>query len=315
MSKTDILNGDSFDDMLLSYYPSPYPSPGLSSSLKALSVAQEDTDSSEPSSSENKALVDASATASSINQKSEVRVTENAGRLPGGVESIKGHQNAQNRNLLPKPTFAGPKLRCRACRRELAALDHLIEHEPGKGQLAFEHRKRETGQAKYAADSKASASAPSPAFEQAFGATPSRQTPVAGAEDAPSPRTEVASPQAGPVKPAIQTGASLNARLPPHLAALRGAMRGPAPQAQAQPQAPQPSRSMMLHSPECSAYFVEPMAWMSALADGEVSGRLQCPAKKCGAKLGSWDWAGMQCGCGAWVTPAFALHRSKVDEV
>ena len=71
----------------------------------------------------------------------------------------------------------------------------------------------------------------------------------------------------------------------------------------------------MLKSPTCSAYFVEPMAWMSYLADGAVTGRLTCPAPKCAAKLGSWDWAGMQCACGAWITPAFALHRSKVDEV
>ena len=70
----------------------------------------------------------------------------------------------------------------------------------------------------------------------------------------------------------------------------------------------------MLKSPLCSSYFLEPMAWMESLSSGEVTGRLNCPTPKCGQKLGSWDWAGMQCACGAWVTPAFSLHRSKVDE-
>ncbi|KAJ1021692.1 hypothetical protein NDA16_003828 [Ustilago loliicola] len=73
--------------------------------------------------------------------------------------------------------------------------------------------------------------------------------------------------------------------------------------------------SPMLKSPTCSSYFIEPMAWMSDLSGGQVTGRLNCPSPKCGVKLGSWDWAGMQCGCGSWVTPAFALHRSKVDEI
>jgi dual specificity phosphatase 12 len=31
--------------------------------------------------------------------------------------------------------------------------------------------------------------------------------------------------------------------------------------------------------------------------------------------LGNWDWAGMQCGCGAWITPAFAVARGRIDEV
>ncbi|DBB11429.1 TPA: hypothetical protein ACH3X3_006841 [Trebouxia sp. C0006] len=34
---------------------------------------------------------------------------------------------------------------------------------------------------------------------------------------------------------------------------------------------------------------------------------------KCKARLGSYNWAGSQSESGAWVTPAFQLHHSKVD--
>ena len=33
----------------------------------------------------------------------------------------------------------------------------------------------------------------------------------------------------------------------------------------------------------------------------------------CNARLGSYNWAGSQSESGAWVTPAFQLHHSKVD--
>ena len=40
-------------------------------------------------------------------------------------------------------------------------------------------------------------------------------------------------------------------------------------------------------------------------------GKLACP--KCAGRLGAFSWAGEQCGCGCWVTPAFQLHVSRVD--
>ncbi|PWY99261.1 hypothetical protein BCV70DRAFT_200843 [Testicularia cyperi] len=509
MSKTDILNGDSMDDMLLSYYPSPYPSPALSSAIKgltpfsppdasdstSLSPTRETTSSqllrknsnarphhhdqkrddspptdsalsattslslpqpafastSQPliaspeplseSSSSNKvaqlgshfasmdtASSSAPATGSSSSQSSlgqtneekrkttideagEVKVTANSGRLPGGVSNIRGHEGANNRGSLPRPTFTGPKLRCRSCRRELAAFDHVVIHEPGKGQMAFEHRKRDTG---HGNSTVASDTAGNISSLQKFGARQSRddamtssqdhsntaatsepvteqsqttqaappsssaQTPVSAsatasesvlhqkAPDTPEAATLQQQAQTQPQRRQIQSAASLASRLPPHLAALRG---GGAARARAPAPAPAPasvpastssvpsvpssavssgrvtspdttasastsasgsargwtdanpssavgmSARSMLHSSACSSYFIEPMAWMSALSDGEVTGRLNCPNAKCEHKLGSWDWAGMQCGCGAWVTPAFALHRSKVDEI
>ncbi|CAO2826212.1 unnamed protein product [Amaranthus hypochondriacus] len=46
--------------------------------------------------------------------------------------------------------------------------------------------------------------------------------------------------------------------------------------------------------------------------DGYVWEKLYCMG--CKARLGSFNWAGMQCSCGAWVNPAFQLVKSKIDE-
>ncbi|TPX35944.1 hypothetical protein SmJEL517_g01701 [Synchytrium microbalum] len=74
----------------------------------------------------------------------------------------------------------------------------------------------------------------------------------------------------------------------------------------------QSSGSTAAHPP-CSMVFIEAMEWISHIRDGHLKGTLQCPNHKCGAKLGSWSWSGSQCSCGAWLSPAFGLHLSKVD--
>jgi dual specificity phosphatase 12 len=72
----------------------------------------------------------------------------------------------------------------------------------------------------------------------------------------------------------------------------------------------------ILVNPKCSGYFVEPMKWMeSFLEEGQLAGKIICPNKKCSAKLGNYDWAGVCCGCKEWVIPGFCINRSKVDEV
>ncbi|GLU13799.1 hypothetical protein SLE2022_304100 [Rubroshorea leprosula] len=63
---------------------------------------------------------------------------------------------------------------------------------------------------------------------------------------------------------------------------------------------------------ECSSIFVEPLKWMQTVQEGFVEEKLQCMG--CKARLGSFNWAGMQCSCGAWVNPAFQLHKSRLDE-
>uniref|UniRef100_A0A0W0FZG5 protein-tyrosine-phosphatase n=1 Tax=Moniliophthora roreri TaxID=221103 RepID=A0A0W0FZG5_MONRR len=77
-----------------------------------------------------------------------------------------------------------------------------------------------------------------------------------------------------------------------------------------------PPSAPILINPKCSGYFVEPMKWMEPfLEEGQIAGKIMCPNKKCGAKLGNYDWAGVCCGCKEWVVPGFCINRSKVDEV
>ncbi|KAL4420279.1 hypothetical protein ABPG77_005619 [Micractinium sp. CCAP 211/92] len=70
---------------------------------------------------------------------------------------------------------------------------------------------------------------------------------------------------------------------------------------------------------EEGSLFVEPLRWMGegggadSVVAGAVQGKLYCP--KCQARLGSFNWAGTQSSSGAWVTPAFQLHLSKLDAI
>ncbi|XP_061358532.1 probable inactive dual specificity protein phosphatase-like At4g18593 [Gastrolobium bilobum] len=63
---------------------------------------------------------------------------------------------------------------------------------------------------------------------------------------------------------------------------------------------------------DCTSIFVEPMKWMQAVQEGHVEEKLLCMS--CNARLGNFNWAGMQCSCGAWVNPAFQMHKSRLDE-
>jgi len=72
----------------------------------------------------------------------------------------------------------------------------------------------------------------------------------------------------------------------------------------------------ILADQRCSGYFVEAMRWMEpVLENGEMAGKITCPNKKCGVKLGNYDWTGVRCNCKAWVVPGLCIHRSKVDEI
>jgi dual specificity phosphatase 12 len=61
----------------------------------------------------------------------------------------------------------------------------------------------------------------------------------------------------------------------------------------------------------CSSLFIEPVEWMAPLLVGVKDGKLLCP--KCSSRIGSFDWSGSQCSCGRWITPAFQVHKSKID--
>lgn len=62
---------------------------------------------------------------------------------------------------------------------------------------------------------------------------------------------------------------------------------------------------------ECSSIFVEPLRWMKTVEEGALEGKLLCA--HCEARLGYFNWSGIQCSCGSWITPAFQLHKSRMD--
>jgi dual specificity phosphatase 12 len=67
-----------------------------------------------------------------------------------------------------------------------------------------------------------------------------------------------------------------------------------------------------VNAASCESYFLSSHklpAWAGDISD--VEGRLSCP--KCKTKVGTWHWAGAQCSCGTWVSPAVQIPKSKVD--
>ena len=63
---------------------------------------------------------------------------------------------------------------------------------------------------------------------------------------------------------------------------------------------------------QCESKFLSgALDWMGDTSAFE--GKLHCP--KCDFKVGLWKWAGSQCSCGTWVTPAIQIPNGKVDEL
>ncbi|CAN0066801.1 unnamed protein product [Ascophyllum nodosum] len=64
----------------------------------------------------------------------------------------------------------------------------------------------------------------------------------------------------------------------------------------------------------CSSVFLgEPLPWMKQQTGEVVEGKLFCPNKSCGVRLGSLKWTGAQCSCGSWVTPAIQFPKKNLD--
>ena len=54
--------------------------------------------------------------------------------------------------------------------------------------------------------------------------------------------------------------------------------------------------------------FIEPMEWMQDFK--EVAGQLKCSG--CALTLGNYDWRGLDCSCGARMSPAFRISAGLV---
>jgi dual specificity phosphatase 12 len=68
--------------------------------------------------------------------------------------------------------------------------------------------------------------------------------------------------------------------------------------------------------PTCQTIFLDPHRWLEsfgvALPENQ-EGKLAC--SKCQAKVGHYVWSGTLCSCGEWISPGFALSKSRIDAI
>ncbi|SCV71802.1 BQ2448_4496 [Microbotryum intermedium] len=242
--------------------------------------------------------------------------------------------------------ITGRRIRCKMCRRELAAREHILAHEPGKGQQAFAPHRRDMAAHRMEIEArrrdemdKEEHERATPTFEAEAsvedsivrtekppmtalaGLRISRPLPGLGVR-APVQRPTVSRPRLSPAAEFAQDHLA-NASTPvPSESEMGGTTEPSHPEGEAvkEPEADIKAREAidppLSPSHLCSSYFTEPLSWMSStLESGALGGKIVCPNAKCGAKLGSFDWAGAQCSCGAWICPGFALNVSRVDEI
>ena len=85
------------------------------------------------------------------------------------------------------------------------------------------------------------------------------------------------------------------------------------------PTANNSSHEPKMCSTSANSNFLGDMEWMiknSKIYTGLQQGKLYCSNTKCRAKLGNWSWIGFRCNdCSAWLSPAFQVHKNKVDEM
>ncbi|KAI5479904.1 hypothetical protein MNV49_002462 [Pseudohyphozyma bogoriensis] len=267
-----------------------------------------------------------------LTARSEDKKPESTKRGPASVEKIGNKEQVK---------IVGKRIRCKMCRRELAARDHILVHEPGMGQQAFAphrrnmatHRAEQERRRLDELDREKLAANPSsaPAVSPETAPTPSNSLPagLAGLRIAKPigggvPGLRIAQPRPAVARPAVsrptpKSSESATSAPPDPSASTAPASTSTEPasstpdESNVVSETPAEPLSISVPSSEppllpshlCSSYFVEPLSWMSPLLEtGELSGRIICPNTKCGAKLGSFDWAGAR----------FALNVSRVDE-
>ncbi|CAH7682786.1 hypothetical protein BY996DRAFT_6693017 [Phakopsora pachyrhizi] len=249
----------------------------------------------------------------------------------------------------------GRRLRCKLCRRELAARDHVLSHSPGHGQLAFSNQRRDMKSFRERVARAADNSGRDLSIEQlptSTGKTDESDIRTKRAETRMFEKSGIGDDDVGNDQRLMKGGvtglegkgdrpmrglASLRISLPPsalealeprrrHDDQLRASDRLPLSLEEEVVEEGQETKKgadcQLTVSPplndeeECSSYFVEPLSWMSGvLGEGQMVGKLICPNLRCQSKLGCFDWAGCRCSCGAWITPGFQILKSKVDEM
>ncbi|ORY89488.1 hypothetical protein BCR35DRAFT_275994 [Leucosporidium creatinivorum] len=354
-AQTQIMDGAS-PSIVMAYYPSPDPSPATPTAPELPAPKASPSSASASSATPQSSATTTSTSAPALEEppkhkrltaKSPARLAEEKVAEEKEVE-VKEKTTVEKIGSKGEVVVVGRRIRCKMCRRELAGREHILVHEPGKGQQAFAPHRRDMGahrleqearrmddidrenREKAESTSEAPKAAPAPAAPVATPApAPATVTPpaIAGLRISQPrvavPGLRVAMPRPQPMSrpPVGRPTPNTTTTITPAPPTTSGAtvpvddILSPAPPPAALPTA-STAEPPLLPSHLCSSYFVEPLSWMSPILEsGVLAGKLVCPGTKCGAKLGNFDWAGAQCSCGAWVCPGFALNVSRVDEI
>ncbi|OAV88893.1 hypothetical protein PTTG_01350 [Puccinia triticina 1-1 BBBD Race 1] len=301
----EMKDGAGAQKLILAYYPSPAPSPaeGTSLAMTALKTSSVETKLNTPSLLTAASIASQPMSMSLAQPPARRRLTKKSesSASSGGLTKARVSETQPVVEKLGKGqvVIQGRRLRCKMCRRELAGRDHILFHSPGKGQQAFAPQRQDMAQFRLdqlSPDRKPPATDP-PSRPLAGLSSLRIAVPPNGLRNPAEPGATGSDEDSGTSSPSPPTSSATSRESP---AALH----------------------LNLHSPplststDCSSYFVEPLSWMgNTLQAGHLHGKLLCPGSHCAAKLGSFDWAGSQCSCGAWITPAFQILRSKVDEI
>lgn len=232
-------------------------------------------------------------------------VLNRSGPMPPHLLNSLSSSSPGSSPLLPGSCW---RIRCKMCRQDLASQEYILEHgsAPSRPSDAAQEVALNGGSsARLGEDlSNALTLAETEANQVSTAMLPVKSLPGSQPEDkcslevyhnAPGNMLAGGSPSLPPSipKPPVMLTAPVQRMMPQIFTSKQSAINS-----------------------QCSGYFLEPMKWMdSFLSKGALSGKIICPNKKCNAKLGNYDWAGVYCSCQGWVVPGFCIHRSKVDEI
>ncbi|SCZ88871.1 BZ3500_MvSof-1268-A1-R1_Chr2-1g04697 [Microbotryum saponariae] len=207
-------------------------------------------------------------------------------------------------------------------RRELAAREHVLAHEPGKGQQAFAPHRRDMAAHRMEMEARRRDEMDKEERERAIPnveTDTSIRTSVDKTEKSPATalaglrisrplpglgvRAVVQRPTVSRPRPPSAPESTVNesttssTSIPGSGEAPESSHSASASDAAKESEAEVKAREIfdppILPSHLCSSYFTEPLSWMSPILEsGALGGKIVCPNAKCGAKLGSFDWAG-----------------------
>ncbi|GAA6060495.1 hypothetical protein JCM10212_007126 [Sporobolomyces blumeae] len=158
-AQSQIMEGAS-PSIVLAYYPSPIPSPRDRSDSFGLSMTPLSSEQISPLPASLKSADWASGSALSTSPPKESFAVSSSNGGSGGPPARKRltprkqddskvepmpQEKAQVEKIGTKDEvkLSGRRIRCKMCRRELAAREHIVAHEPGKGQQAFAPNRRD----------------------------------------------------------------------------------------------------------------------------------------------------------------------------